>query len=80
MSDYRDAIINGALFRLLRLPSKEFTDYQGAQVYSALFSQGIRDAKLKASQGDMPVARKVRYGGVHKSYGLARKKYGREIA
>ena len=33
MDDYRDAIINGALFRLLRLPGHEFTNLSGAQVY-----------------------------------------------
>jgi hypothetical protein len=80
MDDYRDTIVNGALFRLLRLPSKEWTDYAGAQVYGSLFQQGIKDAETKARHGDMPIARKVRYGGVHRSYGLSRKKYGREIA
>ena len=80
MSDYRDVIVNGTLLRLLRLPSKEWTDYAGAGVYGQLFAQGIIDAERKASGADMPVARKVRYGGVHRSHSLSRKKYGREIA
>jgi len=80
MTDYRDTIVNGALLRLLRLPSKEWTDYAGAGVYGQLFAQGVLDAERKSSGIDMPVARKVRYGGVHRSHSLSRKKYGREIA
>ena len=79
LDDYRDTIVNGALFRLLRLPGKDWTDYTGAQVYGSLYQQGVVDAGRKARHEDMPVARKVRYGGVHRSSGLARKKYGREF-
>ena len=40
MNDYRDTIINGALFRLLRIPNKEWSDLQGASVFGSLFNEG----------------------------------------
>ena len=64
INDYRDTIINGALFRLLRLPSKEWTDYSGASVYGSLFSEGVIDAERRARSADTGVARKVNYGGL----------------
>ena len=77
MSDYREAIINGALFRLLRMPSKDWTDYAGAQVYGSLFNEGLVYAERKARQGDVRVSRKVAYGGVHKPYKFTRNRYSR---
>lgn len=68
MSDYRDTIINGALFRLLRIPNKDWSDLSGAQIYAAAFAEGIRNAELRAKQADTAVARKVTYGGLrHRS-------------
>lgn len=77
MNDYRDTIVNGTLFRLLRTPSKEWTDFNGAQVYASLFSQGIADADRKARHADEGIARTVSYGGVGK-YGAwkTRRRYG----
>ena len=80
LDDYRDAVINGTLYRLLRLPSKDWTDYSGAQVYGSLFAQDIVQAERKARHADMPISRKVNYGGVHRSRGFTRKKYGREVS
>ena len=77
MNDYRDAIVAGALFRLLRLPSKEWTDFAGAQVYGSLFSEYIVNAERRARHADEGVARKVRYGGVC-SHSRKRIRYGRE--
>lgn len=79
MTDYREAIIQGTLFRLLRIPSKEWTDFGAAQVYGTLFQQSIQEADRRARHEDMPIARKVTYGGVHRSYKLQRNKYGREV-
>ena len=64
MNDYRDTIINGALYRLLRIPSKEWTDYSGAGVYGTLFNEGITAAERRARSADTGVARKVNYGGL----------------
>ena len=62
--EYRDTIVNGALFRLLRLPSKDFTDLGGAKVYGALFQDGIREAEIRGRNADTPIARKTKYGGL----------------
>jgi len=64
MNDYRDTIINGALFRLLRLPSKDWTDYSAASVYGSLFTEQLVDAERRARSADTGVARKVNYGGI----------------
>jgi len=79
MTDYREAIIQGTLFRLLRLPSKEWTDFGAAQVYGTLFQQSIQEADRRARHADMPIARKVSYGGVYRSHKFQRNRYGREI-
>ena len=76
MSDYRDTIVNGALFRLLRLPSKEWTDYSGAQVYGSLFNEGIAVADRRARHADLGIARKVGYGGIHSPFSRRRNRYG----
>ena len=77
VNDYRDTIINGTIYRLLRLPGREWTDYTGAQIYGSLFLEGIASAseigKLSASR----VARNVRYSGTGPSYRLTRTKYSR---
>jgi hypothetical protein len=76
MSEYRDTIVNGALFRLLRLPSKDWTDFAGAQVYAALFAEGITQADRRARNADVGIARKVSYGGIHSSFSRRRNRYG----
>lgn len=64
MNDYRDTIVNGALFRLLRLPSKDWTDYSAASVYGSLFTEQLTDAERRARSANTGVARKVNYGGI----------------
>jgi len=63
MNDYRDTIINGALFRLLRMPNKEWSDLPSAAVYGQLFTNGIEDAERRARKADTAVTRRVKYGG-----------------
>jgi len=77
MNDYRDTIINGALFRLLRIPNKEWTDFQGASVYGSLFNEGTMIAERKARGADTGVARRVRYGGTTGAWRTRRRHYGR---
>lgn len=64
VNDYYDTIVNGALFRLLRIPSKSWTNMVGAATYGSLFFEGIEMAKNRGKQNDNPVARKVKYGGI----------------
>ena len=58
---------NGALFRLLRTPSKDWTDYGAAQMYGALYAEGVREAEQEARAANTPIARSVKYGGYHTS-------------
>lgn len=76
IADYRDTIVNGALFRLLRLPSKDWTDYKGAQVYGTLFNEGVIEADRRARHADARIFRKVAYGGIHTSFAKRRNRYG----
>lgn len=77
MNDYRDTIVNGALFRLLRIPNKDWSDIQGASVYGQLFNQGVQDAERRARNADTAVRRSVRYGGsMAGAWRTRRRKYG----
>lgn len=64
MSDWRDAIVNGALYRLLRIPNRDWTDLNGAQIYGQLFAESVVRAEREARNADRGVARKVNYGGI----------------
>jgi hypothetical protein len=67
INNHKDAIVNGALFRLLRTPAKVWTDYQAAQMYAALYAEGVKEAENKARSSNTPIARSVKYGGYHTS-------------
>ena len=75
MNDYRDTIVNGALFRLLRIPNKDWSDIQGASVYGQLFNQGVEAAERRARNADTGVRRSVRYGGTG-AWRTRRRRYG----
>ena len=70
---YRDAIIYGSLYRLLRMPHREWSDIGAAQEYSFQFSQEIQQAELRARGGDLGVKRTVKYKGI----GMPRRRYGK---
>tara|TARA_B000000475_G_C15923517_1_gene417714 strand:+ start:311 stop:985 length:675 start_codon:yes stop_codon:yes gene_type:complete len=77
-NQYRDAIIYGALYRLLRMPNREWTDIGAAREYLVQFNGEIIQAELRARGGDLGVKRTVKYKGIGKPrrrYG----RYGREI-
>ena len=78
MDDYRDAIVNGAIFRLLRLPGQAFTDIAAAQLYASLYNGQVVETERRARQGDTGVARKVKYGGPRSIRGT-RKYSGRKL-
>lgn len=75
MAEYRDTLINGAVFRLLRTPGQPWTDFTGAQIYGSLFSEGVVNADRKARHADEGVARKVNYGGITRAW-KTRRRYG----
>ena len=73
-NDYRDGIVYGAVYRLLRMPSKEWTDPVAAADYFNLFQAQVSDAELRGRGGNIGVKRTVKYKGA----GLSpRKRYGR---
>lgn len=78
-NDYRDGIIYGTLYRLLRMPSREWSDPIAARDYLALFNQEVQQAELRARGGDLGVRRLVKYKGVGLSPRKRYKRYGREI-
>ncbi len=72
-NQYRDAIIYGTLYRLLRMPNREWTDIGAAQEYSFQFNQELKQAELRARGGDLGVKRTVKYKGI----GMPRRRYGK---
>jgi len=72
-NQYRDAIIYGTLYRLLRMPNREWSDVGAAQEYSFQFNQEIKQAELRARGGDLGVKRTVKYKGI----GMPRRRYGK---
>lgn len=51
LADYREAIANGAKYRLLMQPNKEWTDRDGAPAYKALFDEKVSEAKSLRLRG-----------------------------
>jgi len=78
-NSYRDGIIYGALYRLLRIPNREWSDPNAARDYLSLFNEEVRQAELKARGGDLGVRRLVKYKGVGLTPRKRYKRYGREI-
>ena len=76
--DYRDGIIFGALYRLLRMPARDWSDPQAAADYSGLFRQTVEDAEIKARRADIGVGRKVTYSGVGVPPTRRYRRYGSE--
>ena len=70
---YRDGIIYGALYRLLRMPAKVWSDPTAAQEYWFQFNQEVKSAELRARGGDLGVKRTIKYKGI----GLPRRRYGK---
>jgi hypothetical protein len=78
-NDYRDGIIFGTLYRLLRIPSRDWSDATAARDYLALFSDQVATAELRARSGDLGVRRMVKYKGVGSNSRNRYKRYGKEI-
>ena len=78
-NDYRDGIIYGALYRLLRIPRRDWSDPQAAGDYLSLFNQEVTQAEQRARAGDLGVRRLVKYRGPGLSPRKRYKRYGSEI-
>lgn len=78
-NSYRDGLVYGALYRLLRMPKREWTDIGAAQEYGYQFGLEIRQAELRARGGDLGVKRTVKYKGLGMPRRRGGRKYGQEI-
>lgn len=64
VEDHHEELVNGALFRLLRIPNKGWTDRGMSDYYGTLYESKIGEATHVAdSDRTMNVRRRVRYGG-----------------
>ena len=79
MDDYRESLINGTLFRLLRMPNREWSDLRGADIYRELYNVGKIEAERRATHSNVGVARKVKYGRPFLPINRRRNRYGREV-
>lgn len=61
---FNEGIVHGALYRLLRMPDREWTNYKLASYYGDLFEQAKSTAQVRGVDNFAKVARKVRYGGL----------------
>jgi hypothetical protein len=78
-NDYRDGLLYATLYRLLRMPSRAWTDMYAAQDYFNLFTEQVNQAEKRARSGDLGVRRLVKYKGVGLSPRKRYKRYGMEI-
>ena len=76
---YRDGIVYGTLYRLLRIPQRSWSDPKAANDYFALYNEEVKQAELKARGGDLGVRRLVKYKGAGGSSRKRYKRYGSEI-
>lgn len=63
-SVFNEGIVHGALYRLLRMPDREWTNYKLASFYGDLFEQAKSTAQVRGVDSFAKVSRKVRYGGL----------------
>ena len=78
-NDYRDGIIFGTLYRLLRIPSRDWSDPLAASYYLGLFGEQVAAAELRARSGDLGVKRSVQYRGVGMNRRNRYRQYGKEV-
>jgi hypothetical protein len=78
-NDYRDGILFGTLYRLLRVPSREWSDPSAASDYLGLFNVQVEAAELRARSGDLGVRRLVQYKGVGMNRRNRYLRYGKEV-
>ena len=63
--EFRDAIVHGALARLMRIPQTPWFSAELAVAHSVAFDHGIDEAATRAANGmKANRTRKVRYGGL----------------
>ena len=78
-NDYRDGILFGTLYRLLRIPTRDWSDPSAASDYLSLFNEQVETAELRARGGDLGVRRLVKYKGVGMNPRKRYRRYGTEV-
>ena len=78
-NDYRDGILFGTLYRLLRIPARDWSDPAAAGDYLGLFNEQVAAAALRARSGDLGVKRSVQYRGVGMNRRNRYRQYGKEV-
>lgn len=64
VNDHGEALVHGALARLLAIPGKSWSDGGLAAYHSTMFLEAMREASSRAADGYVTgTPRKVRYGG-----------------
>lgn len=65
LNDYDEAIIYGALYRILRVPGRAWSDLATANYYEGLFREKVKEASSRGTdERTKGVLRKVKYGGL----------------
>ena len=62
--EYSEHWAHGALAKILRIPGKDWTNFESASSYAQIFEQDIMVAKSRAGADFGRPRRKVRYGGL----------------
>ena len=65
VDEFRDTIVNGALFRILRIPSRDWSDPQSSILHSQLYQEGLLNAERRARGADSAIPRRTNYGGIY---------------
>lgn len=61
---FREGIVHGALWRLFRMPRREWSDVSRATYYETLYERALAQAQTRGVDGFAKISRKVRYGGL----------------
>lgn len=74
LDDHKQALVDGALSRLLMLPRKDWTNLQLAGAHEMKFAGAINNAAKRARRADEGATPKTRYGGIGAARGSSYRK------
>jgi hypothetical protein len=64
MTDFRDAIINGAISRITQMPDRDWSNFKTSAVMFAKFENQLIDIEKKARQANEGAVAIMSYGGI----------------
>lgn len=77
MTDFRDAIVNRTIARLLSMPDRDWSNFKTAAVHYSMWEQQLVEAEKRARKAHENVVPIVGYGGIGGGAYENRKKYER---